>query len=88
MTLIVLSGGLMKRKASTHERLAERLANILTKLNTADINSGLPELAAEFQVSTRTIERDFRSTQVLTYLYLKMNVQKRYYWIPAYLRAL
>jgi len=24
----------MKRKASTHERLAERLANILTKLNT------------------------------------------------------
>lgn len=48
----------MKRKASTHERLAERLANILTKLNTG-YQLGVAELAHEFQVSTRTIERDF-----------------------------
>ena len=48
----------MSRPASTHERLAERLANILTKLN-AGHSLGVLDLAQEFQVSTRTIERDF-----------------------------
>ena len=48
----------MSRAASTHERLAERLANILTKLN-AGHSLGVLDLAQEFQVSTRTIERDF-----------------------------
>lgn len=48
----------MKQTASTHERLAERLANILTKLN-AGHSLAVAELAQEFQVSTRTIERDF-----------------------------
>lgn len=37
----------MKRIASTHERLAERLANILTKLNVG-YQLGVVELAQEF----------------------------------------
>jgi len=40
----------MKRPASTHERLAERLARILTKLNVG-YQLRAAELAAEFQVS-------------------------------------
>lgn len=48
----------MKCVTSTHERLAERLVSILTKLNVGHQLS-IPELAQEFKVSTRTIERDF-----------------------------
>jgi len=48
----------MKESPSTHERLAERLARILTKLNMGHQLS-VQELAREFQVSNRTIERDF-----------------------------
>lgn len=48
----------MRHVESTHERLADRLANILTKLNMGyQLNA--KELAAEFAVSTRTISRDF-----------------------------
>ncbi len=64
----------MKRPASTHERLAERLARILTKLNVG-YQLGAAELAAEFQVSTRTIERDFDRLRLFC-LYFKMNRQR------------
>lgn len=48
----------MRQDESTHERLADRLANILTKLNMGyQLNA--KELASEFGVSTRTISRDF-----------------------------
>ncbi|MFQ6278984.1 helix-turn-helix transcriptional regulator [Acinetobacter johnsonii] len=73
----------MKRKASTHERLAERLANILTKLNTG-YQLGVAELAHEFQVSTRTIERDFDCLN--TYLpLLQDEYTKKYFLDPVYL---
>lgn len=72
----------MKRPASTHERLAERLARILTKLNVG-YQLGAAELAAEFQVSTRTIERDF--DRLGSYLPLLQDEQKRYYLEPSYL---
>ena len=73
----------MKRKASTHERLAERLANILTKLNTG-YQLGVAELAHEFQVSTRTIERDF--DRLNTYLPLLQDEStKKYFLDPLYL---
>lgn len=48
----------MERQASSHERLAERLASILIKLNNGQkLNAKL--LAQEFSVSPRTIVRDF-----------------------------
>lgn len=72
----------MKRPASTHERLAERLARILTKLNVG-YQLRAAELAAEFQVSTRTIERDF--DRLGSYLPLLQDEQKRYYLEPSYL---
>lgn len=72
----------MKRPASTHERLAERLARILTKLNVG-YQLRAAELAAEFQVSIRTIERDF--DRLGSYLPLLQDEQKRYYLEPSYL---
>ena len=72
----------MKRQASTHERLAERLARILTKLNVG-YQLRAAELAAEFQVSSRTIERDF--DRLNSYLPLRQDQQKRYYLDPSYL---
>ncbi|WP_216934079.1 MULTISPECIES: YafY family protein [unclassified Acinetobacter] len=72
----------MERLASTHERLAERLARILTKLNIG-YQLRAAELAAEFQVSTRTIERDF--DRLGSYLPLLQDQQKRYYLDPSYL---
>lgn len=72
----------MKRPASTHERLAERLARILTKLNVG-YQLRAAELAAEFQVSSRTIERDF--DRLNSYLPLRQDQQKRYYLDPSYL---
>ena len=72
----------MKRQASTHERLAERLARILTKLNVG-YQLRAAELAAEFQVSSRTIERDF--DRLSSYLPLLQDEQKRYYLDTSYL---
>ncbi|CAM4088516.1 helix-turn-helix transcriptional regulator [Acinetobacter pragensis] len=73
----------MKRTASTHERLAERLANILTKLNVGH-QLAVAELAQEFQVSTRTIERDF--DRLNSYLPLIQNLNtKKYSLDPVYL---
>ncbi|MBD8008101.1 MULTISPECIES: helix-turn-helix transcriptional regulator [Acinetobacter] len=73
----------MKGNASTHERLAERLASILTKLNIGH-QLNVQELAREFQVSTRTIERDF--DRLNSYLPLIQDEHtKRYYLEPSYL---
>ncbi|MFV5403193.1 WYL domain-containing protein [Acinetobacter sp. 228] len=73
----------MKGNASTHERLAERLASILTKLNIGH-QLNVQELAREFQVSTRTIERDF--DRLNSYLPLIQDENtKRYYLEPSYL---
>ena len=73
----------MKDNASTHERLADRLANILTKLNIGHQLS-VQELAREFQVSTRTIERDFVRLNAYLPLIQDENT-KRYYLEPSYL---
>ncbi len=73
----------MKGNASTHERLADRLANILTKLNIGHQLS-VQELAREFQVSTRTIERDFVRLNAYLPLIQDENT-KRYYLEPSYL---
>ena len=73
----------MKGNASTHERLAERLASILTKLNIGHQLS-VQELAREFQVSTRTIERDF--DRLNSYLPLIQDAKtKKFYLESSYL---
>ena len=73
----------MQRGDSIHERLADRLANILTKLNMG-YQLSIKELASEFGVSTRTISRDF--DRLNTYLpLLQDNETKRYYLEVNYL---
>ena len=67
----------MQRNDSIHERLADRLANILTKLNMG-YQLSIKELASEFGVSTRTISRDF--DRINTYLpLLQDNENKKFY---------
>ena len=73
----------MKENPSTHERLAERLASILTKLN-AGARLSIKELALEYSVSTRTISRDFdRMSSNLPLL--QDDQSKKFYLDPAYL---
>ena len=73
----------MRHVESTHERLADRLANILTKLNMGyQLNA--KELASEFAVSTRTISRDF--DRLNAYLPLLQDEEtKKYYLDSSYL---
>ena len=70
----------MKRDDSTHERLADRLANILTKLNMGHQLS-IKDLASEFGVSTRTISRDF--DRLNTYLPLLQDAENKRYYLEA-----
>ncbi|OTG75415.1 DNA-binding transcriptional regulator [Acinetobacter sp. ANC 4169] len=73
----------MKGNPSTHERLAERLARILTKLNVGHQLS-VHELALEFRVSSRTIERDF--DRLNSYLPLIHDTKtKKFYLDSSYL---
>ncbi|CAB1214347.1 helix-turn-helix transcriptional regulator [Acinetobacter bouvetii] len=73
----------MKDKPSTHERLAERLARILTKLNVGHQLS-VQQLALEFRVSSRTIERDF--DRLNSYLPLIQDTKtKKFYLDSSYL---
>lgn len=70
----------MQRDDSIHERLADRLANILTKLNMG-YQLGVKELAAEFGVSTRTISRDF--DRLNTYLPLLQDDETKKYYLES-----
>ncbi|WP_425917006.1 helix-turn-helix transcriptional regulator [Acinetobacter sp. TSRC1-2] len=73
----------MKDNPSTHERLAERLARILTKLNVGHQLS-VKQLALEFRVSSRTIERDF--DRLNSYLPLVQDPKtKNFYLESSYL---
>ena len=73
----------MKDHPSTHERLAERLARILTKLNVGHQLS-VQQLALEFRVSSRTIERDF--DRLNSYLPLIQDTKtKKFYLESSYL---
>ncbi|MGE8561686.1 MAG: helix-turn-helix transcriptional regulator [Acinetobacter sp.] len=73
----------MKDNPSTHERLAERLARILTKLNVGHQLS-VQQLALEFRVSSRTIERDF--DRLNSYLPLVQDTKtKKFYLESSYL---
>jgi predicted DNA-binding transcriptional regulator YafY len=68
----------MERQASSHERLAERLASILIKLNNGQkLNAKL--LAQEFSVSTRTIVRDF--DRLSLHLPLVHDQQSKQYYL-------
>ena len=68
----------MERQASSHERLAERLASILIKLNNGQkLNAKL--LAQEFSVSPRTIVRDFDRLSI--HLPLVHDQQSKLYYL-------
>ena len=73
----------MKQNSSTHERLADRLANILTMLNMGSHLSS-KELAEKFGVNNRTIIRDF--DRLGSYLPLQQDeITKKYYLEQNYL---
>ncbi|MHA3890950.1 helix-turn-helix transcriptional regulator [Acinetobacter sp. GXMZU3951] len=67
----------MERKTAPHERLAERLASILTKLNNGQ-KLNAKTLAQEFSVSPRTIVRDFDRLSIHLPL-IHDPVSKQYY---------
>ena len=73
----------MQRDDSIHERLADRLANILTKLNMG-YQLNIKELAEEFGVSTRTISRDFDRLNAYLPL-LQDDENKKFYLDSNYL---
>ena len=68
----------MTREATPHERLADRLANILTKLNMG-CRLSVKELAEEFAVNPRTITRDF--DRLSRFLNLMEDPQSRKFYL-------
>lgn len=68
----------MQHDESVHERLADGLANILTKLNMG-YQLSIKELALEFGVSTRIISRDF--DHLNTYLQLLQDDENKKYYL-------
>ena len=73
----------MTREATAHERLADRLANILTKLNMG-CQLSVKELAEEFSVNPRTITRDF--DRLSRFLNLIEDPQSRKFYLePSHL---
>lgn len=73
----------MQRDDSIHERLGERLANILTMLNMG-CHLSSKELASEFGVNNRTIMRDFDRLSAYLPL-LQDSKSKKYYLEQSYL---
>lgn len=73
----------MRKDEGIHERLADRLASILTKLNMGQ-HLGVKELSEEFNVSYRTILRDFDRLSASIPL-LKDEHNKKYYLHENYL---
>lgn len=65
--------------AKSHDKLAQRLSLILTKLNNGE-KFTVHELAEEFNVSTRTIQRDIKER--LSYIPIEKNGD--YYSIESY----
>lgn len=82
--MILLSGqGLMRKDEGIHERLADRLASMLTKLNMGQ-HLDVRMLSEEFNVSARTILRDFDRLGASIPL-LKDEHNKKYYLHENYL---
>ena len=73
----------MHKGEGVHERLADRLASILTKLNIGQ-HLDVRVLSEEFNVSTRTISRDFDRLSASIPL-LKDEHNKKYYLHENYL---
>lgn len=63
----------MEQNSCTHERLADRLANILTLINIGS-NLSSKELVDQFGVNNRTIMRDFN--RLRSYLPLQQKELK------------
>ena len=68
----------MSENLKKHESLAERLANILTKLNEGKILD-IKDLAIEFNTSDRTIRRDIDRLSAANLPIVKDENLKKYY---------
>lgn len=62
-----------------HDKLSVRLSQILTKLNNGE-RFTLEDLAKEFNVSSRTVERDIRERLI----YLPLKKEGKYYFLEEY----
>ena len=63
----------------SHDKIATRLACILTKLNNGE-SFTVNELAKEFEVKTRTIQRDLKERLI----YLPIVKKNKYYSMESY----
>ncbi|XID74654.1 helix-turn-helix transcriptional regulator [Alkanindiges sp. WGS2144] len=69
----------MEAKSSKHEKLADRLASILIRLNSGE-KLNPKQLADEYKTHVRTILRDFDR---LSYLPLEKDEQSNRYYLPS-----